>query len=102
MDLLSTKEDAFVFVTINDARQEIDLFREYNRLLDLGSKARDAHPGEGEQGAMLDAYHESVCALLDELGFGRVSHRIADQFDKAVFRAFEELGKAPADAPTPA
>ncbi|QJW93103.1 hypothetical protein [Frigoriglobus tundricola] len=100
MSELVITDDGFIAVKIGDVEAVIDSYQMHNQLLDIDAKLADEMP-EASPAARAVAFNERVAALLQPK-FGTVSHRAADKFAQALFRAVEELKKADAAAPTPA
>lgn len=95
-------ESGFVNVKLGGGEPvPVDLYLANNRLMTIDAKVRDELANEPDS-RQVEEYLRRVCQFIEDIGLGRVSHDTADQFEKAIFKAVDDLKKARAGGPTPA
>ncbi len=90
---LEIPESGFVTVKIGEASASIDLYSANNQLASIYAEVNEAFPG-ANNAKLAHERLSRVCDLLESLNLGRVSHYSADQFETAIFDAFDALKKA--------
>lgn len=98
---LTITDDGFIAVEINGAKNRLDLYDVHNYLLELDADIRNKNP-DAPDVTVVRQFNAKVKDYLETLGFGTISTRAADEFASGIFEAVKALGKASADAPTPA
>lgn len=102
-DNLNIADDGFVRVKLGEVEKSLDLYRVFNTLATFEQEAVDQFPDADKQESRRQLhYFDRVREYLVGLGFPELSDRAIDQFDAAISKRVDALGKADADALTPA
>jgi hypothetical protein len=86
-------DDGFLRLTIAGVEQQLDLWQVHARIAAYHQQHKTA-PDE--------TYHEGLVGLIEDLGYPRVSHRLAQRFVQTILAAVTDQKKtpsAPADSP---
>lgn len=79
----------------------VDLYYAANSMSAIYAEAKSTVP-DAASAAFQVEFQSKLVAFIETLGFGPVSHFVADQFYDKIVEASNQLGKTRAVGPTPA